>query len=364
MLPDRVLAAIARGPLPTYVYDLAVVRERVGQALSLLDCCYYPIKSCPVEAVVRAAMEAGSGLDLCSLGDTNIANAVGCPGSRWSFTSAHAPRDLLRGLLRMGSVFDADSEEQMREWRALGGIECGLRVAPDDDSSPYGVKFGVPARGVGRLAMRSREDGLIVVGLHMHESNASRMPADLAVRIEAILAGVDNAVLRDCRYVNIGGGWPIREGWPVGSEEIGVALDLLRNRLAARGFAGMLVGEPGEWVVGPAGYWAATVSAVKRHPHDLGRRVIVLDTATPVPCKPSAAPFVLVRDGLVVGNDLADTPHDVFGSANTGSDAIGLGVLLPDARPGDLVVSLCQGAYTRSLTGSFNERPLPGVTVV
>jgi diaminopimelate decarboxylase len=364
VVPDGILTAIADGPLPVYVYDLMSVRQRAAAAVSLLDRCYYPIKAGPVEAVLRAAVEAGCGLDLCSPGDVALARAVGSGGSQWSFTSVHAPQDVLRELVAAGAVFDADSEEQMRGWRAWGGSACGVRVALPQDGSPYGVKFGVPAQEVGSLVSKVRGSGLTVAGLHIHESSASRSAMEWAARIEFIVAGVEESVFHDFRYINIGGGWPMREGWPVSAEELRDAIAVLRRGLSGRGFSGALAGEPGEWIVGPAGYWAAAVSAVKRHPREPGRAVIVLDTATPVPCRPSAAPFVLLRAGMPVDKEEGVRRYDLFGSANTGADTLGLDVPLPEVRPGDVIVSLCQGAYARSLTGSFNERPLPAVVAV
>ncbi|MEA2326954.1 MAG: diaminopimelate decarboxylase [Thermoanaerobaculia bacterium] len=355
MLHDSILAAIRRGPLPLFVYDLAVVRERVAYAVSLLDRYYYPIKACPEPAVVRAAMESGSGLELCSAGDAAVARAVACPPHMWSFTSAHADTALLRELAGGGSLFDADSKEQILEWRTAGGSACGLRVSMADQASPYGVKFGIAAGEVG--------DEMEILGLHVHESHTSRTPSEMVKRIEMVLSAVDATILSQCRYINIGGGWPMLAGWPVSTDALHVALNLLRRNLAARGFSGMLVGEPGEWVVGPAGYWAASVSAVKRHPTQPHRRLVVLDTATPVPCRPSAAPFILLRKGEVILNG-ASFQHDIYGSANTGLDMVGSDVPLPLVNSGDVLVSLCQGAYVRSLTGSFNERPLPAVAVV
>lgn len=345
VLREGILAAIARGPLPLFIYDLGVVRERVTQAKALLDRYYYPVKACPIEDVVRAAVESGCGADLCSEGDLAIASAAGC-ARQWSFTSAHTSAPLMRRLANAASLFDADSEEQRRMWRATAGSDCGVRIAAGDDKSPYALKFGIPAAEI---------EGA-VAGLHIHESHASRSPAEMADRIDTIIAAVDVRVLRQCAYLNIGGGWPILNGRPADCDAMGAALHDLREALKRRGFTGMLTGEPGEWVVGHAGHWAAVVSAVKG-------RVLVLDTATPVPCRPSAAPFLVLRDGRLVADEPANQ-YEIFGSANTGLDTIGSAVALPAVMVGDVIVASGQGAYVRSLIGSFNERPLPAAVVV
>ena len=55
---------------------------------------------------------------------------------------------------------------------------------------------------------------------------------------------------------------------------------------------------------------------------------------------------------------------DIFGSANTALDSIGVGVRLPALALGDVVVSLGQGAYTRPLIPPFNERERPAAIVL
>ena len=68
------------------------------------------------------------------------------------------------------------------------------------------------------------------------------------------------------------------------------------------------------------------------------------------------------------GGGLLNAPRsltcDIFGSANTALDSIGADVRLPALELGDVVVSLGQGAYTRSLIPPFNERERPAAIVL
>lgn len=360
MLPERVTKALRRDALPLFVYDLAAVAQRVERAASLVDQYYYPVKACAVEAVISAAVGCGAGLDLCSAGDLAFARAAD-RRVPLSFTSPHVSDELLRKLVAAGAVFDADSEEQITRWRGSGGSACGVRLATADHESPYGIKFGIEASDL-HVAAREK-DAPSIDGLHVHEQHRARTAAQMTARLEELLARVDDAIISRCRYVNVGGGWPVTDGEPAADDELRHAFSAFRKSLAGRGFRGVVAGEPGEWVVGPAGYWAAVVSAVKRHPLDSDRHILVLDTATPVPCRPSTAPFALLRGDCVV-EGVDSVWCDLYGSANTGADTIGLGVALPLPRRGDVVVSCGQGAYVRSLTGSFNERALPGLVMV
>lgn len=363
MISHDLIQTISQAKLPCFVYDAAAVKQRAALASSLLDCCFFPIKACPEPDVIRAALAAGCGLDLCSAGDADIALAVGCPGEHWKFTSAHADDRLLRGLCKAGARLDADSIEQALRWGTCGGKACGLRITAKSPNPLYGSKFGLPAQDIAAAARRLAVAGVRVDGLHLHDQHANLSPAEFAARVAETLAEVDRHVLHGCRYVNIGGSWPMRHGNPASVEDLRHALGGLRERLGTLGFRGALYAEPGRWVVGPCGYWAARVVALKGHPRGQEHRVVVLDTNTPVPCRPSLGPFVVLRDGV-----LLKTPRsmicDIFGSANTALDSIGADIRLPALDLGDVVVSLGQGAYTRSLIPPFNERECPAAIVL
>jgi diaminopimelate decarboxylase len=155
----------------------------------------------------------------------------------------------------------------------------------------------------------------------------------------------------------------MRHSVPATVEDLDRAMRMLRESLAAAGFRGALYGEPGRWVVGPCGYWAARVTAVKPHPGGEAYRVVVLDTNTPIPSRPAVTPFAVLRAGALLKQPRS-LWCDIFGSANTALDSVGLEVRLPEVRPGDIVVMLGQGAYTRSMIPPFNERERPVALVI
>jgi len=362
VISPELIQELSRAKLPCFVYDGAAVKQRAALAASLLDRYFFPIKVCPEPEMVRAALEAGCGLDLCSEGDVEIASAAGCPGKDWKFTSACADDRLLRRLRQEGARLDADSLEQALRWGDCGANACGLRILAKSPKALYGAKFGVPAQDIPAAARRLAGAGVRLEGLHLHDQHANLTPVEFATRLVQNFAAIDSEILRGCRYVNIGGSWPMRHGNPASEGDLRAALMAVRERLAALGFEGTLLGEPGRWVAEPCGYWAARVVAIKAHPRGGHHRVVVLDTNTPIPCRPSMAPFVVLRNG-----ELLKTPRsftvDLFGAANTALDTIGVDVRLPALALEDVVVSVGQGAYTRCLIPPFNERERPAATV-
>lgn len=362
MISPDLVDEINRAALPCFIYDRAAVIRRVAIVSSLLDRYFFPVKACPEPEIVRAALETGCGLDLCSAGDVEIAATVGCAGKKWKFTSPGADDRLLQRLCREEARLDADSVEQALRWGVAGATACGLRITAKNPKTLYGAKFGVPADSLPAAAKRLATAGISLEGLHIHDQHTNLTPPDFAARLADNFAIVDRDILRRCRYINIGGSWPMRHGRPASEEDLRAAFRVLRERLAALGFEGELFGEPGRWVVEPCGYWAARVIAVKNHLDGSHHQVVVLDTNTPIPCRPSRSPFVVLRSGKLLKAPASAT-CDLFGSANTALDTVGVDVRLPALTVGDTVVALGQGAYTRSLIPPFNERERPGVLV-
>lgn len=363
MIPDQVAHAISKSRLPCFIYDAAAVRHRTGLALSLVDRYFFPIKACPEPPVLRAALSTGCGLDLCSDGDVTIALETGCPGNQCKFTAACADDSVLRRLSEAGVRLEADSLEQALRWRACGGMTCGLRVRGARPNAFYGPKFGLQLHEVAWTARRLADAGLQLEGLHLHDQHSNLTPCEFAVRLAETFGQAGSEILRRCHYVNIGGGWPMRHGKPATVQDLRAALDGLRGQLAGLGFRGVLHAEPGRWVVGNCGYWAARVAAIKDHSLGGEHRVVVLDTAAPLPCRPSLSPFFVLRGGALLRVPRAVT-CDIFGSANTALDIIGSEVRLPPLCAGDVIVSLGHGAYTRSLIPPFNERDRPTAVVI
>ena len=129
-LPQAVLQALQHAELPCFVYDGAAIRQRAEAAASLLDACFFPIKACPELEVVRAALDAGCGLDLCSAGDADIATASGCPGHRWKFTAAaiDGAGANARVWVVNGGVLESRAVVLVPRQGEQAGIVSGLKV--------------------------------------------------------------------------------------------------------------------------------------------------------------------------------------------------------------------------------------------
>lgn len=339
------------------------LEERVSEAISAADAYLYPVKADPDPRVLETVVRAGAGLDLCSRGDLALALAVTTGRADLCFTSPNLDASLACDLVRAGATIDVDSVEQI-DCLPADCTDVGVRLCTADHLSAYGSKFGVRSTDLEGVVQALRAHGARLTGLHVHDAHANGSADDMAARIGRLLREVPARIIRNLTRVNLGGGWPAPGGNHAPVNDIARALGTIREVLASAGFSGTVTVEPGEWVIGPCTWLVARVAAVKPHPVEDHRTVVVLDTATPVPCRPCNGPFEVARDGCWLETDRGDERFDVFGSANTGLDTIGLDVAMARPRVGDVVAVAGQGAYARQLTGSFNERPLPRLSLI
>lgn len=84
---------------------------------------------------------------------------------------------------------------------------------------------------------------------------------------------------------------------------------------------------------------------------------------TPVPCRPSLAPVVVLRDGGLVQAPRSLT-CDTFGSANTALGCVGAEVRLPARAVGDVVVFLGQRGLHSLVDSSVQRARTPAAMVI
>lgn len=327
----------------------------------MADDFFFPIKANPDPHVLSIAVEGGAGLDLCSRGDLALAGRFLVPEGRLNFTSPHLDRDLAADLLSAGVSIDLDSPQQL-DVLPMGTPAVGIRVCTAEPHSPYGSKFGVASDQIAALHASLRARGIRLSGLHVHTAHFDVL--SLSDRLLGVLRQVPLATLQSVERINLGGGWPTADLQSPSPADLALATATIRTSLLAMGYRGRLAIEPGEWIVGPCAWFVARVSGVKPHPFEAERLVVILDAATPVPCRPSQGPFEILRDGAWLDADQAGATCDIYGSANTGLDTLGVRVTMAHPRPGDMLAIGCQGAYARQLTGTFNERKTPPIVVV
>jgi len=354
---DRLPALLERLELPCFLYDPAVLAANIAAVRALFPHDHYPVKCNPHPELVRTAIAAGAELDLCSMGDLDIAMAAGARMPRTSYTGAGVTDEMLARLSASGCRVNLNSLDEIAGWtRQSASRECGVRVGLNGDAA-YTRKFGLSPTEIERA-----RDLVRIVGLHVHDNHRGRTVIEAANVLGKAIDAIASPVVRDLQYVCLGGGWPHayenEKPWDLTALAAAVA-DRIAARLRQRGFSGDVLVEPGEFVVAGAGVWLARVVSVRATESE---HIVIVDTPTPVPCGDFSYPIRLLRDSGFVsgGTEVACT---IYGSSNSGRDCIRR-TMVAEPRPGDVIAICDTGAYVHSLISPFNERRPPGLYVL
>lgn len=342
---------------PYLEIDLSLVRDRHAQLREAFPetRVLYAVKANPHPAVLAELAAAGSGFDVASTGEIELALSAGADaGSLGHGNPVRSPADVASAAAAGVRLYVTDSAEDLRLLADRApGASVLVRLAVDEAGSatPFGGKFGCSVTQAAELLDAAELAGLDPAGLAFHVGSQQ-------VRPNAWSAAVARCaqVGRPIRLLDVGGGFPIRYRDPVPplaefAAAIRTALDRYFPAVTPE-----LALEPGRFLVAEAGVLHAEVVRVSRR-HD-GRRWVYLDVGR--------YGGLAETEGEAIGYRIT-TPHDggpaapavLAGPTCDGDDVLYREVRLPVAlRAGDPVRLLAAGAYTASYASvGFNGLP-------
>ena len=365
---------------PLWVYDAALIRERIAQ-LKAFDTIRFAQKACSNTHILRLMREQGVKVDAVSRGEILRALAAGFePGTPTHdivFTADLLDRETLQTVVQHRIPVNAGSVDMLKQLGpASPGHPVWLRINPGfghghsnkTNTGGEHSKHGIWHAELAEALRVVREQGLHLVGLHMHIGSGVDY-AHLGQVCGAMLDLVRevNASGMDLEALSAGGGLsiPYRDGEPVVDTAHYFGLWDAARQEAQRllGHALQLEIEPGRFLVAESGSLLAEVRACK----DVGRNHFVLvDAGFNELMRPSMygahhAMSLVPHDGTarerqtaVVAGPLCES-GDVF---TQGDGGVVLPRELPQARVGDLLVIHDTGAYGASMSSNYNSRPL------
>ncbi len=257
----------------------------------------------------------------------------------------------------------ADSAAELERAAAAGVTRIGLRVALDSFTGAQ-TRFGIPPSEIAAVANAAAALGLRVHALSTHLVSTDfdpdsggvvvswPRPAEEhagAARVLATLAAELAAESHEIAVIDLGGGFP---PWPA----VEAHARSVAGALAAAGFTGQLLLEPGRAIVADAVELAFTVIAVKTLVD--GTRCLVCDAGT------NFLPGALTRPPQLraLGLDGPPSAALVAGPLCLNVDVVHPHALLPDLRPGAVLIAEAVGAYQQAASTQFGE-PRPAVVV-
>jgi diaminopimelate decarboxylase len=324
-------------------------------------------KALPCTPVLRLFAEEGLGCDAASGGELHLALHAGFPPERiYLHGNAKSHAELAMAVeAGVGTIVLDNAEEAMRLSALLAGRRQRvlLRVTPGVDADTHeailtgqaGSKFGL-APDDARALIADPPAGLEIAGLHMHLGSQlfALEPYRRAIRALGSFGSFGT--------YDLGGGLgaPYTTGDPSLDVESWVAgmVEAAHAELPPGGPDRELVLEPGRALVANAGVTLYRVESVKAGV--AGERLVAVDGGMSDNLRPmlygaSYEAHVATRMGE---GGVAST---VVGKHCESGDVLVRDAQLPDARPGDVVVTPATGAYGYALANNYNGQPRPPV---
>jgi diaminopimelate decarboxylase len=361
---------------PLVVYDEATLR---GQAHAYLAAApgalvAYGTKAFPSVAVLRLFADEGLGADVSTVGELEFARRAGLTGDRLVIHGNNKEDELLRGAAEAGALIVIDSLEELERAKAVGGARFLIRVTPGIEADTHeavktahhGSKFGLPPDDAIEAIRRLPEaEGLHVhVGSQLMHFGASLMTVDwvagFAVRARAELGW-------EPRVVDLGGGLGVRHVLEEPSftvaEFVGGLVGELGRAFHLQGLpAPRLILEPGRSLVSRAGVTLYSVGGVKRA--SAATTYVTVDggmSDNPRPAMYAARYTALLANRA---DEPVEAAYAVAGKHCESGDVLIERVELPEPRRGDVLAVPVTGAYTLSMSSTYNAVPRPAAVLV
>ena len=361
---------------PFYCYSTATFERHFTvfkdglKALDPLIC--YAVKANSNLAVLKTLARLGAGADVVSEGEYRRALAAGIPGQRIIFSGVGKTRDELRFALendvRQINVESEPELEALNDVALSMGTRApvSMRVNPDVDAQTHEKistgkaenKFGIAFDDAPAIyAKAAAMAGIEVVGVDMHIGSqltnlepfreAYTRMRDLVERLEA--AGIPIPRL------DIGGGL----GVPYERTNSIPPLPTDYGKVVSEVFEGWedreFECEPGRLIAANAGVLVAKVVYVK---HAGDRRFLILDAAMNDLIRPALYDAWHDIEPVVEAEPGAELfAYDVVGPICESGDTFAKARMLPELKPGDLVVFRSAGAYGAVMSSEYNTRP-------
>ncbi len=365
---------------PLYVYDAATVRRQIETLQQALAASYpgeteitYAAKAYFSLGFARKLAEMGTGVDVVSLGEMNVARKAGfTPGSIHLHGNNKSAAELAAALDATVHAIVVDSLDELAfledlATRAGRKARIWLRITPGvtADTHTYrqtghaATKFGLPIHnGQAAEAIRRarRSAWLTLTGLHTHIGSQISQTAPYAEAIHRMYA-----LARQVDFCPIefspGGGWFVRytpddpiipiSDW---TDTIGAAVQQ-ECRQSGWPLPKVIV-EPGRWVAAQAGVALYRVGACK--PAGDGATWVAVDGGL----ADNLRPALYQAKYAAVLAERADEPATenvhIVGKYCESGDKLIEGVYLPPAKRGDLLAIPVAGAYQLSMASNYN----------
>ena len=355
------------GDTPLFVYDLGLVRGRIGRFRSAFPGVHlhYAVKANPFPPLLERIGRDVDGLDVASGGELELAIAAGADPARISFAGPGKRDRELAAAIDHGITVNCESEGEVERALSLAAAagkrpRLAVRVNPDFEIKGAGMRmgggakpFGIDSSRVPGTVRRIIDGGGEWRGFHIF-AGSQALEASALIEAQQASLKLAESLAQQAEaappLVNLGGGFgiPYFPGeQPLDVEAVGAALaESLADRpkiLAETQFAIEL----GRWIVGEAGvYLTRIVDRKESH----GKTFLIVDGGMHHQLAASGNFGQVIRRNfpVAVAGRFGSPPEEevsIVGCLCTPLDRLADDVMMPKAEPGDLVAIFLAGAY-------------------
>jgi diaminopimelate decarboxylase len=367
---------------PLYVYSADQIAERLELFQKALGgrehLVCYAVKANSALAILKLLAERGAGFDIVSGGELERVMAAAPEAvGRVVFSGAGKTAAEIDLALRAGILqFNVESEAELamlgaRAAKLKTKARFALRVNPDvfAETHPYistGLrehKFGIDIRQALRIYKSvAGHRWLEAHGVSVHIGSQIRSAAPFGAAMERVSKMVSQLRREGItlQAVDAGGGLGIDYHAGKFDAAAKVAEYAAALESALGDFEGLLLIEPGRFLVAQAGALVARVLQVKRN----GKKTFVItDAAMNDLIRPA---LYQAHHEIVPLRPRAGRPRvvDVVGPICESGDFFAHDRKLPPLEPGDLVAILDAGAYGMAQSSNYNSRLRPAEVLV
>jgi len=369
---DQLDTIISRYPTPFHIYDEKGMLEF---ARYFVDCFswnkgfkeYYAIKSAPNPYLMKLLHQQGFGIDCSSMAELVLAEKVGLRGEEIMFTSNDTPAEEYQKAMELGAIINLDDIshiDYMEKHVGIPNLVC-LRYNPGAlkggnviIGNPEDSKYGFTREQLFEGYKKLMDKGVKRFGIHTMVASNELDPDYFIETAEIVfdtVLDIHKELGIQFEFANLGGGI----GIPYKSEHKPVDLKKVSDGIKAKyeemivenGLAPLKIFfESGRVITGPFGYLVTTVLHLK----ETYKKYVGCDASMHNLMRP--AMYGAYHHITVMGkeNELHKHLYDVTGSLCENNDKFAINRLLPEVKPGDILVIHDAGAHGHSMGFNYN----------
>ena len=360
---------------PLYVYD----GEKIINQYTKLATAFsganvrikYAVKALTNQAILKLLQKAGSGVDVVSLQELQLALKAGFTKENIMYTPNCVPFEEIKEAVKTGVTINIDNLPFLERFGKEYGntYPCCIRINPHIEAggnakimtAHKGSKFGISIDQVEYIYKIIKKYNLNISGLHVHTGSDIKSADAFVQATEVIFEICKN--FKDLKFLDFGGGFKVayKEGDIVTNvDELGSKMSAAFNAFCKEyGRDLELWFEPGKFLVSECGYLLVRVNVIKETP---------------------ATTFIGVDSGLnhLIRPMMYGAYHDIINISNPEgekkkytvvgyiceTDTFGTDLEITDSKEGDILAIKNAGAYGFSMSSNYNSRFRPAEVLV